>query len=106
MIYFITDKENIKIGYTSGKPERRLKQLNTGSSRQLYLIGYMLGNKKKEKELHLMFNEFLVKGEWFKPDEVLLSYINRNNLLKDKYVVYDEEFYGGLWIVNRIQTND
>ena len=54
MVYFITDGENIKIGYTKGKPENRLKQLNTGNDKKLFLLGYIQGNKDKEKELQEM----------------------------------------------------
>ena len=74
MVYFITDGVNIKIGYTSGSPINRLKKLQTGSSQKLTLIGYIDGNKNKEKELHNKFsnlrlnfkNEKVGNEKWLK----------------------------------------
>ena len=92
MVYFISDLKNIKIGYTKGKPENRLKQLNTGSSYQLFLLGYIDGTKNKEKELHKFFNKYRIRqnGEWFIPAKELIEYINENNLLENNFVELDE----------------
>lgn len=72
-IYFIRDGDNVKIGYTSRKPQERLKQLQTGNPTKLKLIGSMRGTQKKEAELHRMFKNYHVRGEWF----VLSSEIER-----------------------------
>ena len=65
MVYFITDGVNIKIGYTSGSPINRLKKLQTGSSQKLTLIGYIDGNKNKEKELHNKFSNLRLNFKKF-----------------------------------------
>lgn len=75
MVYFITDKKNIKIGY-SKNPNKRIKQLNTGNAKKLMLIGYMNGDKNKEKELHCQFSQDRSNGEWFSPSDELLDFIN------------------------------
>ena len=82
MVYFITDGTNIKIGYTSGSPMNRLKKLQIGSSQRLSLIGYIEGNKEKERELHNKFSNLRLnfKNEWFKGTEELIEFINENTI--------------------------
>ena len=82
MIYFITDVTYIKIGYTKNDIQKRLKQLQTSNAKKLYLLGWMEGNMVDEKRLHTIFGKYKVRynGEWFKPDESLLTFINDNNL--------------------------
>lgn len=59
-VYFITDLFNIKIGYTKNNPNKRLKQLNTGSPNQLYLLGYIKGIKKMKIDyIKLLMNSKL-----------------------------------------------
>ena len=54
-VYFITNGENIKIGYTKNSVQKRLKQLNTGSDKQLYILGYMKGTMADEENLYSKF---------------------------------------------------
>ena len=88
MIYFITDMTNIKIGYTKNDVYKRLKQLQTGCANNLYLLGWIDGDKTKEKELHKKFSNYKIRfnGEWFCPSVEVLDYINKNNLQKNTYV--------------------
>lgn len=70
------EQENVyKIGITRGKIENRIKQLQTGSSGEIYLINYY---KTKypffiEKNFHMKYYPYQTIGEWFEltPDEVL-----------------------------------
>ena len=91
-IYFITNKENIKIGFTSVNPQKRLKQLNAGSDKQLYLLGYQFGSMDDEKELHARFQKFRIRdnAEWFYPDQSIIDYINQNNIVENCYVFVNE----------------
>ena len=91
-IYFITNKENIKIGFTSVTPQKRLKQLNAGSDKQLYLLGYQFGSMDDEKELHARFQKFRIRdnAEWFYPDQSIIDYINQNNVVENCYVFVNE----------------
>lgn len=103
-VYFISDlKETIKIGYTRGNPINRLKQLNTGSPFQLYLLGFFRGTLKDEDNLHKKFANLKVRsnGEWFKISEELVNFINNINEIKDKYVYLDEE--SKIWLLDRIE---
>ena len=92
MIYFISDGgKNIKIGYTKNDPYKRLKQLSTGSSSPLYLLGFIRdGDKRLEKELHNRFKR--VNLEWFDGNDTnLLDYINKYNDMQQVYVDWLDE---------------
>lgn len=81
-IYFLTEGKYIKIGYTTQSIDKRIKQLNTGSAQNIYLLGWIYGDKKVEKELHIRFSNSRVRfnGEWFNPTKELIQFINENNL--------------------------
>ena len=80
-VYFITDGINIKIGFTSKSIKKRLKQLQTGNDKPLYILGYISGTKETESNLHKLFHQERIRynGEWFAPSEFILDYINRYN---------------------------
>ena len=76
-VYFIQEAEtrNVKIGFTSGDPAKRLKALSSGNWRELKLIGIQAGNKQLEKKLHRRFHYLHLRNEWFEWDARLESYI-------------------------------
>lgn len=78
MIYYIacTATERLKIGYTRGEPEVRLKQLQTGSAADLRLMACHDGSAETEKWLHNQFNEERLRGEWFEMSERLLEHLS------------------------------
>lgn len=73
-VYFITDGELIKIGY-SGAPEARLNDLQTHSGRELEILKTIPGTYEDEKRLHTQFGHLRVRGEWFQSDPELLDFI-------------------------------
>jgi hypothetical protein len=77
MIYLIvTEKENVcKIGY-SNNPEKRLQSLQTANAERLILSKVITGDKKKEKELHLLFKNYKLEGEWFSLTSEIVDYFN------------------------------
>ena len=69
-VYFIKMEETgeIKIGFTEKNPKERLKDLQTGNSNKLILLGYIDGTNQDEFNLHQEFSEERKSiGEWFKP---------------------------------------
>lgn len=90
-VYFISDMKNIKIGYTANSIEKRIKQLSTGSPDKLYCLGYIHGDKQKEHELHVLFEQNKIRnnGEWFIPSQELIDYINKNNQMENVWIDYD-----------------
>lgn len=91
-VYFISNQYSIKIGYTKNNPKKRLKQLQTGSSERLYLLGYVKGDLEKEKTLHKKFAQFKLRnnGEWFSADDELIEYINLVNEMPDVTVIKND----------------
>lgn len=77
VIYFVQDQSvhHIKIGFTDGDPEGRLKALQTGSPTGLVLLLTIPGDRTKERELHERFAAARVHGEWFKPTPELLAFM-------------------------------
>ena len=78
MIYFARDEvtQHIKIGFTSGDGEDRLRDLQTGCPGQLVLLLQIEGSKQDETTWHDRFAEARLRdpGEWFKPvPELLLA---------------------------------
>jgi len=79
MIYFIQSGDNgsIKIGETNNI-NRRLATLQVGTSEKLTLLGFLDNDLETEKDMHLKFSEYRLRGEWFKPAKELLEYIQNN----------------------------
>jgi hypothetical protein len=68
MVYFIgnREKEVVKIGYTSGTAEKRLKELQTGCPFKLEVLHTIEdATIKDEKRLHAKYSEYRLNGEWF-----------------------------------------
>lgn len=78
MIYFIQGEitKRIKIGYTKGFIQKRMQDLQTGSPDKLIFLGAHPGTEKEESELHTMFHQHRLHGEWFNNDESLNEYIS------------------------------
>jgi hypothetical protein len=80
MVGFSGDSEKYKIGITIKDPEKRLKQLQTGSSDKIDLLRKYKSPfyKKIEKFLHRKYMPYKCEGgsEWFDlPDEEALNFI-------------------------------
>lgn len=75
-VYFIESVglERIKIGF-AGEPEKRLRQLQTGSSSPLRLIGCIPGGQHLEAKLHNDFAHLRLDGEWFLATQELRGFI-------------------------------
>jgi len=76
-VYFIQGEDGgpIKIG-TSKNVENRLHALQTGFPHKLVVLAVIKGNDRIERGLHYKFKNYRLSGEWFKPAEELLEYIN------------------------------
>jgi hypothetical protein len=78
MIYYIacSATERVKIGYTRGEPEVRLKQLQTGSAAELRLVACHGGSVEDERSLHEEFAEYRLRGEWFEMAEPVRRHVS------------------------------
>jgi len=80
MVDFNSNPEKYKIGVTSKSPEKRLKQLQTGSSGKINLLRKYKSPlyKKIEKFLHIKYFIYKCDGgsEWFElPDYEVINFI-------------------------------
>ena len=76
-VYFISCEESLKIGIANDV-QKRLKQLQTGSSSKLNIIHVIPFKSrkeamKKERELHKKYGAFRLEGEWFEKQPVILG---------------------------------
>jgi hypothetical protein len=100
-IYFIKDERGpIKIGI-SCDINKRITGMQTSNPYKLELLLYIQDCKYTEKQLHLMFNKYRIRGEWFEPAPELLEFIDKIRLENPKsfdgrdYVdtgKYDQDF--------------
>ena len=79
LVYFIeaVGVSRVKIGY-SDNPDKRLKQLLTGSPLTLELRATMPGSLTTEKELHQRFSHLRIENEWFTFADEIKDYISAN----------------------------
>lgn len=63
-VYFITAGDVVKIG-VSRQPNKRLRQLQSSSSKKLTLAACCFGGFAMEKSLHKRFASHRLQGEWF-----------------------------------------
>jgi len=86
MIYFIQAGENgpIKIG-KSDDPERRLAQLQTAHYEELKILWVEYETpgpiKDEERQLHLSYEDDNIRGEWFKPENILRDLPGHQNMI-------------------------
>jgi hypothetical protein len=85
-----SEPERFKIGITKGDINKRVKQLQTGSSNELLLINsYQSPHYLKiEKLLHRKYNSYSTDGgtEWFQlPIDEVFNFISECNTAHDMY---------------------
>lgn len=66
----------VKIGFTKGDIDRRLRQLQGGSPLPLVAVASFRGAMSEERGLHRRFADFNVHDEWFQMTGDLLDYVN------------------------------
>jgi hypothetical protein len=81
-IYFATDGDLIKIGWTGiWPPSKRIKRQQTGNGNQIWLLGCVPGSLKTERRYHEEFSQHRVIGEWFRPVPELEAFIRATQLM-------------------------
>jgi hypothetical protein len=91
MIYAVTEEDDqrlVKVGVTNtpdGRVRadaimRRLGALQVGTWRPLVCIAACEGNVDVEKELHLRFDRYWARGEWFHNQGIVAKWVNAHLL--------------------------
>jgi len=76
-IYLLHSNDRYKIGFTRKSIKNRIKQLQTGSSDEIYLISSFESEyyTKIESALHRKFNSNKILNEWFElPDDIVINF--------------------------------
>lgn len=81
-IYFATDGDLIKIGWT-GKwpPSDRIKKQQTGNGRPLWILGCIPGSQNAERGYHKQFAHLRIQREWFKVSPDLEEFIRATQMM-------------------------
>jgi len=89
MIYFVQAGINgpIKIGITNNI-NRRIKELEKEAPYELNILAEYPGGRKFEKRIHTMFQKFRIRGEWFRPEEELLFWME-NIIITPTKIFFD-----------------
>jgi hypothetical protein len=74
LTYFIRSADAIKIGQ-SGAPRLRMESLQSAHSSRLELLVMVPDSRLSEVAAHRMFKHLRMHGEWFRPDQELLDFI-------------------------------
>lgn len=77
MIYFIECSGRIKVGF-SLNPWARMSKVSADSPFPCTLIGVMLGDRKKEAQIHVKWWHLHRHGEWFNATEDFRAWIGEN----------------------------
>jgi len=91
-LYFITNGRHIKIGRTNN-PARRIVDLQVSSPDKLQYIKVFHYRGDYEFRIHAIFKSIRLKGEWFKDDGQIRSYI-RLLFLNNPDLSHEALFYG------------
>lgn len=73
-IYFLTDGDYIKIGFTTNWDQRSGAYL-THSARKLTLVARIPGTREIEHSLHRRFKSDRTTGEWFRYSDEIWRYL-------------------------------
>ncbi len=99
MVYFVSQGNKVKIGFTNNI-KQRMKNIKTSSPLSLKLLGTIDGDRNVEKELHLKFHQYRLSGEWFLWSDEIKDYINQHNQIDVWIDMINEE----IWIYKKIKV--
>ncbi len=87
-VYFIECRDRdkkpvaIKIGY-SENPARRLTKISSDSLYDCELLGVIAGSRKEEKQIQSIFQNDVIRREWFQVSDRLHQYISDKTFLPE-----------------------
>jgi hypothetical protein len=79
LIYAVRAGDDVKIGFTSRSPRKRLKELQIGHGLPLRLVATKRGTRVDEQTLHWRLRHARVRGEWFNANDPEVAKWLENN---------------------------
>lgn len=93
-VYFAVafEIDAVKIGYTAGDPEDRIRQLQCGCSEELFLL-YVIpeGTRGLERHYHEVFAKHRKRGEWFTYMDDIWRHVKRLKRSEDLEQKWQQE---------------
>lgn len=74
-VYFARTRKAIKIGYAKDVA-KRVAALQVGNANKLRVVLELPGTERDERQIHWLFEEHRMRGEWFRPDPFVLASID------------------------------
>lgn len=116
-VYFISRGDAIKIGFSS-TPVRRMTNLQHQQTEMLELLATAPGTMRHERSLHEKFEHLAIGGEWFRPEQGLLDFIDHVRRTKQTPLARADEarrtrhqlnliarqHKGNVVVINRVRT--
>lgn len=78
VVYFFRAGEFIKIGKSTSWRDR-LASIQTGSAHTIVPLLVLPGSRRLERQLHIQFKQSHIRGEWFRPSDDLIRFIEANS---------------------------
>jgi hypothetical protein len=100
-VYLISDGSKQKIGFTRKKIEERIKQLKTGNSQDLMILGVFESRwgTKIESLLHKKYQYKKVSGEWFNlTEEDIMTFELQ---CQEMHNVMEDITKNSTWVLNK-----
>lgn len=82
-IYFVRTGDFVKIGFAKDLP-RRMTALRIGCPHPLELILAIKGHIGVESEMHIRFEQYWHRGEWFRYEGELRSFVEANRTTNEQ----------------------
>lgn len=91
-VYFVYDGvQFLKIGWCKRNLRNRLQHLQIGNPWRLCVLGTIKAHVQFEKLLHIRYNHWRVRSEWFMPDgEMWADLFEKYGISKDVEIDIDE----------------
>ena len=74
VVYAICATDRVKVGWTQ-RPERRFREVVREAGGSGEVLWAHLGTRRLEAELHALFAEWSLGGEWFRAEAGLLTWL-------------------------------
>ncbi|HEX3747627.1 MAG TPA: GIY-YIG nuclease family protein [Bryobacteraceae bacterium] len=94
VVYFLRESSIglIKIGFTSGDPQKRLVNVANALKATVKWVGYFRAQAVEEIAAHQRFRHLHVRNEWFRPEAELLKWMEEMSPIFDEASALDELF--------------
>lgn len=77
IIYVVGTGTHVKIGFTQGFLNERVRQIETATGKELEIVGWFRGTRGEERAAHTRFDHLRLAGEWFSQVPEITQWIQK-----------------------------